>query len=188
MFERKKVKTAIKGYIRKLEMTYNEERNDYNPHFHMILAVNKSYFTDKDYYISHGEWLTMWREVTGMTEITQVNVKKINMMRGSAVEAVAKYSAKDSEMLHSEDVFDAFYKALRGKRLLVYSGLFKEYNKKFENDELEEYIKRDQTDYFYLLTASWDWATGRYVQAYRELTLEEKEKFQKPFKEYSGSD
>ncbi|HFQ4497205.1 TPA: protein rep, partial [Enterococcus faecium] len=65
MFRRKKVQIAIKGYVRKLEITYNKEREDYNPHFHLILAVNKSYFTDKDYYIKQSEWLDLWREVTG---------------------------------------------------------------------------------------------------------------------------
>ena len=37
---------------RKLEITYNKERDDYHPHFHVLITVNKSYFTDKDYYIS----------------------------------------------------------------------------------------------------------------------------------------
>ena len=68
MFRRKKVQIAIKGYVRKLEITYNKEREDYNPHFHLILAVNKSYFTDKDYYIKQSEWLDLWREVNGGKE------------------------------------------------------------------------------------------------------------------------
>ncbi|MDN8907688.1 protein rep, partial [Staphylococcus aureus] len=33
MFERKKVKTLSKGYVRKLEITYNEQEDTYNPHF-----------------------------------------------------------------------------------------------------------------------------------------------------------
>ena len=44
--------SVIKGYVRKLEITYNKERDDYNPHFHVLIAVNKSYFTDKNYYIN----------------------------------------------------------------------------------------------------------------------------------------
>lgn len=179
LFQRKKVKGAVKGYIRKLEMTYNEERDDFNPHFHLILAVNKSYFKKPEQYIPHAEWLDIWRDVTGIEEITQVDVRKVNMMRGSAVEEVAKYSAKDTDMLQNESVFDTFYRALKGKRLLVYSGIFKEYNQKFENGELEEYIQRDKTDYFYLLSANWDWKTGKYTQAYREMTEEEREKYKK---------
>ncbi|MDG3039656.1 protein rep, partial [Roseicyclus marinus] len=69
MVERKKVKSILKGYVRKLEITYNKKRDDYNPHFHVLIAVNKSYFTDKRYYISQKEWLNLWRDVTGNDEI-----------------------------------------------------------------------------------------------------------------------
>ena len=78
MFKRKKVISATKGYVRKLEITYNKERDDYNPHFHVLIAVNKSYFTDKRYYISQKEWLNLWRDVTGIDEITQVHAQKSN--------------------------------------------------------------------------------------------------------------
>ena len=44
MFKRKKVGSIAKGYVRKLEITYNKKRDDYNPHFHVLIAVNKSYF------------------------------------------------------------------------------------------------------------------------------------------------
>ena len=42
----------------------------------MVLAVNKSYFTDKNYYINHDRWLNLWRESTGDCSITQVDVRK----------------------------------------------------------------------------------------------------------------
>lgn len=73
---KRKVGSVIKGYVRKLEITYNKKRDDYNPHFHVLIAVNKSYFTDKRYYISQQEWLDLWRDVTGISEITQVQVQK----------------------------------------------------------------------------------------------------------------
>ncbi|MDM6196059.1 protein rep, partial [Staphylococcus aureus] len=40
---RKHFKSIAKGYVRKLEITYNKKRDDYNPHFHVLIAVNKSY-------------------------------------------------------------------------------------------------------------------------------------------------
>ena len=124
------MKNSIKGYIRKLEMTYNKERNDYNPHFHVLLVVNKSYFTDKRYYIAQKEWLSMWREATDLPEITQVHIQKVELIReGKAVAEVAKYSAKDYEMASSQEVFDVFYEGLKGRQLIVYGGLCKEYAK-----------------------------------------------------------
>src|SRR5699024_1222608 len=52
LMERKEVKNIVKGYARKLEITYNEERDDYHPHFHVLIAVNKSYFTQTTQYIN----------------------------------------------------------------------------------------------------------------------------------------
>ncbi|RQX33487.1 protein rep, partial [Staphylococcus capitis] len=51
MFKRKRVNSIAKGYVRKLEITYNKERDDYNPHFHVLIAVNRSYFKDTKSYI-----------------------------------------------------------------------------------------------------------------------------------------
>nr|AAB80748.1 replication protein [Streptococcus thermophilus] len=134
LFRRKKVKAAIKGYVRKLEITYNKERDDYNPHFHLILAVNKSYFTNPRYYINQVEWLDLWRDVTGKTgvnpdgtdEITQLDIRKVKgFQQEKAVLEVAKYSAKDFEMTENQAVFDTFYFAMKGRQLITFNGVFK---------------------------------------------------------------
>ncbi len=98
----------------------------------MLIAVNKSYFTDKRYYISQQEWLDLWRDVTGISEITQVQVQKIRQNNNKELYEMAKYSGKDSDYLINQKVFDAFYKSLKGKQVLVYSGLFKEAKKKLK--------------------------------------------------------
>lgn len=54
---------------------------------------------------------------------------------------MAKYSGKDSDYLVNQRVFDAFYKSLKGKQVLVYSGLFKEARKKLKNGELD-YLRK----------------------------------------------
>lgn len=46
-------------------------------------------------------------------------------------------------------VFDAFYKALKGKQVLVYSGLFKDARKKLKNGELDYLKEVDPTEYIY---------------------------------------
>ncbi|NHM77715.1 protein rep, partial [Staphylococcus sp. 11511212] len=140
MFERKKVKTLSKGYVRKLEITYNEQEDTYNPHFHVLIAVNKSYFKDTKVYVNQKEWLELWRDVTGMPEITQVHVQKIRQNNNKELYEMAKYSGKDSDYLVNQRVFDTFYKSLKGKQVLVYSGLFKEARKKLKNGELD-YLK-----------------------------------------------
>ena len=155
LIKRKKVGSVIKGYVRKLEITYNKKRDDYNPHFHLLIAVNKSYFTDKRYYISQQEWLGLWRDVTGISEITQVQVQKIRQNNNKELYEMAKYSGKDSDYLINQKVFDAFYKSLKGKQVLVYSGLFKEAKKKLKNGDLDYLKEIDPTEYIYQIFYIW---------------------------------
>ena len=155
LIKRKKVGSVIKGYVRKLEITYNKKRDDYNPHFHVLIAVNKSYFTDKRYYISQQEWLGLWRDVTGISEITQVQVQKIRQNNNKELYEMAKYSGKDSDYLINQKVFDAFYKSLKGKQVLVYSVLFKEAKKKLKNGDLDYLKEIDPTEYIYQIFYIW---------------------------------
>ncbi|OQR53091.1 protein rep [Bacillus sp. CDB3] len=171
LFDRAKVKKSIKGYIRKLEMTYNKERGDYNPHFHVLLCVDKNYFKRKELYIKQKEWLSMWQEATDSLEITQVHIQKVELIReGNAVSEIAKYSAKDYEMSVSREVFDVFYSALKGRQLIVYGGMFKEYALKYENDELDEYKTKDKNEYFYKIIARWNSDLLKFHQECVELT------------------
>lgn len=201
LFDRIKVKKAINGYIRKLEVTYNKEEfitkemyrimkdyfearglqvgdknpnyNTYHPHFHVVMAVNKSYFTSRDY-INRDEWLEMWQDCMDDPSITQVDVRKVrSTQKGemSAVLEVAKYSAKGNEIYHSQSVFEVFYKALKGRQLLTFNGLFKEYVTKFKKGELDKYKEKDENEYTHLLTSVWK--TSKYENMLRELTVEE---------------
>lgn len=175
LIKRKKVDSVIKGYVRKLEITYNKKRDDYNPHFHVLIAVNKSYFTDKRYYISQKEWLNLWRDVTGMPEITQVRVQKIKQNNNKELYEMAKYSGKDSNYLINQKVFDAFYKSLKGKQILVYSGLFKDARKKLKNGDLDYLKEVDPTEYVYQIFYMWN--KNEYLASeIFDLTDEEKQK------------
>ena len=156
MIERKKVKSIMKGYVRKLEITYNQKRDDYNPHFHVLIAVNKSYFKDTKAYISQKEWLEMWRDVTGNSEITQVHIQKVKQNNNKELYEMAKYSGKDNDYLINQKVFDAFYKSLKGKQVLVYSGLFKDARKKLKNGELDYLKEVDPTEYIYQIFYTWN--------------------------------
>ncbi|SMM93747.1 replication protein [Enterococcus faecium] len=152
----------------------------------MILAVNKSYFTDKDYYIKQSEWLDLWREVTGKTginpdgtdEITQLDIRKVKgFQQEKAVQEVAKYSAKDFELTESQEVFDTFYHAMKGRQLITFNGVFKEYKKKYESGDLDRYKKKDENEYFWFLTASWMRKESKYAVDYREMSADERNYF-----------
>lgn len=201
LMELKEVKSVVKGYIRKLEVTYQKEKyitkelwkkkkkyyqnkgleigdlepnfDTYNPHFHVVIAVNKSYFTDKDYYIKQERWLELWRKATRNDLITQVDVRKAKINDYKEVYELAKYSAKDTDYLVSKPVFKVFYKALKGKQAMVYGGLFKDAHKLFKDKKLEDYKEKDNIQYVYALY--YDWHKKNYEERkLRELSEEEK--------------
>jgi len=183
LMERKEVKKIVKGYIRKLEVTYNSDKTSksydtYHPHFHVVIAVNKSYFTSKNYYINRDRWIELWQEATGDSSITQVDVRKSKINNLKEVYELAKYSAKDSDYLISKPVFEIFYKALKGKQLIVYGGLFSDANKMYQNGELDCYKTQDGIEYVYMMVYSWK--KKEYDNtSIRELTPEEKKKINK---------
>lgn len=171
LMQRKEVRQVVKGYARKLEITYNEERDDYHPHFHVLIAVNKSYFTDTKQYISRDRWLELWQQVTKNPLITQVDVRKVRNGRDDKVYEIAKYSAKDSDYLQNQNVFEVFYNALKGKRLIVFSGLFKEAMTKFKNGELDDYKEKDMTKYVYAIM--YNWGDKKYLELEKRLLTDD---------------
>lgn len=154
LMQRKEVKRAVKGYVRKLEVTYNKVRDDYHPHFHVMIGVNKSYFTDPNYYITRDRWLKLWQESTRNPLITQVDVRSPKDLK-KAVRELTKYMAKDSEYLSTQEVFDVFYTSLYNKRDLVYSGLFKDGKKLYEDGKLDHLKDKDDTVFEYEVFNAW---------------------------------
>ena len=165
---------AVVGYVRKLEITFNNDTNTYHPHFHVLLAVKKNYFSNN--YIKRDTWLEMWQKAKRDESITQVDVRKLDMKKGVA--EIAKYSSKDSDYLISQDVFDVMYKALKGRQIITYNGVFKESAKLYKKGDLDYLKDVDLTEYVYRIL--YQWGQGEYVEKeMRELTDEEKERFNK---------
>lgn len=141
----------------------NPNYDMYHPHLHIVFAVNRGYFSGGRY-IKQERWLNLWRHVMGDDSITQVDVRKVKRVADSndmsqdfdfQVLEFAKYAAKDTDYTRSGEIFDTFYHALKGRQVLTYGGLFAAANKKYKNDELDEYIKADNTVYYWEIVYSW---------------------------------
>lgn len=217
LFQRRNVKRVVKGYIRKLEVTTDQEKyvteelykrkkdyydyrgikvgdpnptfEKYHPHMHVIVVVNKSYFKDTKVFISKEKWLEMWQSCMQDKSITQVDVRKVSSTATSnsnAILEIAKYSAKGSDLYHSEKVFDTFYTALKRRQLIVYSGMMKDYAKKFKVGELDEFKMVNDDEYTHLLQAVWK-GSG-YDSKLRELSPAEIELYNNRAKFIEESD
>ena len=179
LIERKELKKISYGYMRKLEVTYNQERDDFHPHFHVIVAVNKNYFTNRDY-ISKKRLLVMWQNAMNDDTITQVDIRKISADDNKAISEIAKYTAKDSDYMKSQEVFDYFYKALKNRQVVTYGGAFKEALVLFKNGELDKYKEIDYTEYVYQIIFKWNRNFAEYIQyELRELDEYERIKINK---------
>jgi len=216
LFQRRNVKRVVKGYIRKLEVTTDQEKliteelykrkkdyydyrglkvngpnptyNTFHPHMHIIVVVNKSYFGNRDA-ISKAEWLKMWRGCMNDNSITQVDAKKVRSTESGnskAVLEIAKYSAKGQDLYHSEKVFDTFYRALKRRQLIVYSGIMKDYAKKFKIGDLDRFKKVNEDEYTHLLQSVW--RGSGYDSKLRELTQAELELYNERAKFIEESD
>lgn len=222
LFRRKIFQKVNKGYVRKLEVTYNDKEyitkemfynarsyfeardlyigdknpnfDTYHPHIHLLVAVNSSYFTSRDY-IKRDTWLKNWREVYGDQSITQVDVRKVNSKPQQvsedstfsqdvtkeghfstdfgAVAEMAKYTAKGNHLLYSRRVFETFYKALKSKQFITFNGVFKEYVTLYKKGDLDHYKPIDENFYEFLITSLWN-KKEVYDSYHRELTHEEK--------------
>lgn len=160
---------AVKGYFRSLEVTHNTNTfspfyDTYHPHFHCILAVNKSYFVSSDY-INHDKWLDMWRKAYRDPTITQVDIRrcksKQDILEGekavkalsSAVAEISKYAVKSADYLgevrngslvrpFSDDFIDntvaALTVALYKRRLICFGGIIEDVRRQLMLDDVED--------------------------------------------------
>jgi plasmid rolling circle replication initiator protein Rep len=174
----KELSKITKGYVRKLEVTYNQERDDYHPHFHVMICVNQSYFKSRDY-ISKKKWLDLWRLAMKDDSITQVDIRKMDTSDSNAIAEVAKYGAKDADYMISQEVFDIFYKALKGKQILTYSGIFKDVLQMYNDGQLDKYKELDLTEYVWEICYNWSSMKEYALMEKRELTEEERKKINK---------
>ena len=151
--ERKQFKQSIKGWFRALEITHkldvnSKDFNTYHPHFHAILMVNKSYFTDKNYYISQEKWTNLWQSCLKVDYTPIVNVKAFKVSSKSkvakSVAEAAKYTAKDKDYLISdnEEMTDSSVRVLDGalanRRLTAFGGELKKIHKELNLDDAED--------------------------------------------------
>lgn len=178
MFKRKEFR-FVKGFVRKLEVTYNHEKDTYHPHFHILVSVLPSYFTQTTQYLTRKKWLKNWQEVMNDFNITQVDVRRTkenkNGIDGSILE-LTKYIAKDSNYLYSVDVFKNFYLGLKGKRMFSYGGDFKTARQLLKQGKLEEFYQEDTEEWIYFIKSVWDFVKNEYdneVVDLRKLTPEE---------------
>lgn len=162
------VKSRIVGAIRSTEVTINKSDFTYHPHYHLILALDDSYFDGK--YWTTDRWSKAWKQAGGYDYSPICHIEMIHGLQ-DAVKETAKYAVKPGELFSDlrHGSFDNVYYlqvGLHRKRLLSYSGVFAEARKALalkdeDSDNLVDSISRD--DVFQLfVTYHWGFAVSDY--------------------------
>jgi len=192
MTKRVKYKNSIKGHFRALEVTHNLDTNSssfdtYHPHLHCILVVNKSYFTDKRYYISQKDWTSIWKSCLKVDYNPIVDIRKFKDAKGRGIEKsiaeTAKYTVKSDDYIVKDDITneiietmtdDAVFildQSLAYRRLTAFGGILKLIHQELNLDDAEDgdlvntdnEDLRDDLDYI-IETYSWNIGYKQYLR------------------------
>lgn len=161
----KQVDDSIVGWFRALEITKNNKDNSYHPHYHMLIAVQPSYFTKKGKYINQADWTSLWQKAMNLDYTPVVHVEAVKARKTKkdfaeivsdiekeisdvqalqkAVLETSKYTVKDAELLKGtrkqniETVF-TLDGAIERKRLVGYGGELKKIHKALNLEDNED--------------------------------------------------
>lgn len=173
------------GFVAKLEITYNRKADTYHPHLHVILSADKGYFKKSNKnYLTRDDLLAHWVSATGDDSITQVDIRAIRDKNGTkqlekSILELCKYEAKSGDFTLNQGVFETFYFAISGAKMLRYGREFRELGKVYDVDEFglfEDY--KPQSENFDKFTcksvSTWHFKDKEYKTAIQELTMEER--------------
>ena len=138
----KDVKKAVKGYYRGCEVTHNVSEDTYHPHLHCILAVNKSYFTSRDY-LSQARWSELWQRALQVDYIPIVDIRRCKGGSKAIAEA-CKYAVKPSDIINFDDwdmtvdTLRTLDSALNNRRFIGLGGIIKDIHKRLHLDDMED--------------------------------------------------
>lgn len=137
-------KLKFKG-IRKVECTYNLHRNDYHPHFHMILDNKQA----SEHFLK--QWLKRYPDANSKGQ----DLRKAD---NNSVKELFKYFTKITTKLDDEGAktvdaksLDTIFQAMRGKRIFQAMGIKKHVSEDIEELQSETYknIPPQQTTYIW---------------------------------------
>lgn len=136
----KEIDKIAKGWYRGLEVTHDVKHDLYHPHFHVVIAVNRSYFTDRSY-IAQARWCELWKRAMKIDYTPICDVRRVKGDTAKAVAECAKYTVKDKDYIDPEDLemseqaVRVLDEALHKKRLVAFGGIMKKLHKQLNLDD-----------------------------------------------------
>lgn len=144
----KRIDEICEGWYRALEVTHNLDTGSlwfdtFHPHLHVIIAVQKSYFTSRKY-TTHAEFVRLWKMALHADYDPDVDVCRVKGTDCAAIAEVAKYSVKSSDVIYYDDwdltveTVRALDRALNGRRMIAMGGVIREMHRSLHLDDSDD--------------------------------------------------
>ena len=146
------------GFMRTLEVTYNERLDSFHPHLHVVLAMEKNYGSGRNF-ITQSEFCMLWSESfygkakkgeeqqRVIVDVRYAYDNKRGRIDGSTISEAVKYSVKHSDYLctdpdQTDYLVQTFSEAFYHKRMIQFGGVFYDI---FKDQEMQD-VHDDSTD------------------------------------------
>lgn len=134
-----------KGWVKTLEVTRSTNA-EAHPHFHSLLLVNPSYFAGRSY-VSHANWVKLWRECLRVDYDPSVRVNAIKSNNPAAlIPEVIKYQTKVSDLVADADWLLELSEQMHKIRCISTGGTLAEHFKELERDPQDLIGKSDNPE------------------------------------------
>lgn len=124
------------------EVTYNAERNDFHPHFHLILTCQKDYFDPHNpNYWTLDRIIDKWAELMELDYRPSCEVEAVKQKPGygitSSLAELCKYPTKVAQVPDSKTL-EIVDRALRGRKLIRWTGITAKIREQMNMDDIEQ--------------------------------------------------
>jgi plasmid rolling circle replication initiator protein Rep len=136
-------KKGVHGWFRSLEVTYNQDTDEYHPHLHILLAVKSTYFKTSGYYITQKKWAEIWAHYLNIDYSPIVDIRKTYSKKSdsSAEQEAAKYTIKEDNYIKkysknlTKKIVEVLDYSLKRVRLIAYGGVLKTIHNQLKLDD-----------------------------------------------------
>ena len=138
----KRFKENLLGYMKAMEVTYNQRTDTYHPHIHCLFAIKSAYFSN-DGYITKSEWQGIWSQAMNSNRELIVHVETIKNSTSKAVAEMSKYPVKPTDVLKIRNknkaviALTVLHSALRNRRLVTFGGLMAEIKRALNLEDVD---------------------------------------------------
>ena len=191
LLQRVTFKKHVAGWARSVEVTYNEERKTFHPHFHCILLTD-GYFSEGGF---HSQFRKEWQEVMQVdyepiTDFQWIRDRESRVDNDTFVKAILetfKYISKTKLVVTMPtDVFRKYVNGISGLRLASYGGVIKDMRKELqlaEDEEIEEESRLvcDCGAELRVALLQWSFESGMYNLVKEAVQVQAPEEYQEIF-------